>query len=65
MAEPALKLAPTQTEAPPAAPAPARRRGFSRPRLRFILLLAIPAVALIAALAIYLSGGRYISSDNA
>lgn len=33
--------------------------------LRRILLLAVPLVALVAGVAIYLNGGRYISTDNA
>jgi membrane fusion protein (multidrug efflux system) len=64
MAEPVLKLAPAQSEAPPAPPE-TRYSGMSRQRLRFVLLLALPAVALLAALYFYLSGGRYISTDNA
>ena len=39
--------------------------GFLRARLRLILLVVLPAIALIAGLAFYLSGGRYISTDNA
>jgi membrane fusion protein (multidrug efflux system) len=36
-----------------------------RRRLRLLLLVIIPALALAAGLAIYLAGGRYISTDNA
>jgi membrane fusion protein, multidrug efflux system len=64
MAEPALKLAPS-APAPAAVetkPAPART---GRSRLRFILLVVIPLVALVAGLGVYLAGGRYISTDNA
>ena len=39
--------------------------GFVRARLRLILLVVLPAAALIAGLAFYLAGGRYISTDNA
>ncbi|MBN8919535.1 MAG: biotin/lipoyl-binding protein, partial [Rhizobiales bacterium] len=63
MAEPALKLATPPAEAP--AEAPARKSRLSRGRLRMILLVCLPLVAAAAVLAIYLSGGRYISTDNA
>jgi membrane fusion protein (multidrug efflux system) len=36
-----------------------------RARVRLILLLVVPALALVAGLWIYLAGGRYISTDNA
>ena len=45
---------------PPAAPARSRRQ-----RLRGPLLIAAPIVALLAALFIYLHGGRYETTDNA
>jgi membrane fusion protein, multidrug efflux system len=64
MAEPALKLAPS-APAPAAVetkPAPVRT---GRSRLRFILLVVIPLIALVAGLGVYLAGGRYISTDNA
>ncbi len=63
MAEPALKLAPTPVEAP----APARRTLLQRARgnLRFILLVVLPVLALVVGLWVYLSGGRYVSTDNA
>src|SRR6478672_3497609 len=38
---------------------------IGRKRLRMILLVGLPALALAVGLAIYLSGGRYISTDNA
>jgi membrane fusion protein (multidrug efflux system) len=63
MAETVLKLAPQQ-ERPPAA----RKRSLAdliRARLRLVLLAIVPAIALAAGLAFYLSGGRYISTDNA
>jgi membrane fusion protein, multidrug efflux system len=66
MAEPALKLAPTA--APPIAtevPAPEPASRLSRGRLRLILLVVIPLLAVAAGLGIYLAGGRYISTDNA
>ncbi|MCP6726227.1 hypothetical protein NL526_29640, partial [Klebsiella pneumoniae] len=36
-----------------------------RKRLRTILLVALPALAVVLGLGIYLMGGRYISTDNA
>jgi membrane fusion protein (multidrug efflux system) len=61
MAEPALKLAPTQTETKPV-----DAKAYARPRrLRFLLLIIIPLLAAAAGLYFYLSGGRYISTDNA
>jgi membrane fusion protein (multidrug efflux system) len=61
MAEPALKLAPTAPQIVANAPAPEH----SRLRLRFILLIALPALAAVAGFYLYLAGGRYISTDNA
>jgi membrane fusion protein (multidrug efflux system) len=62
MAEPSLKLVAK-------APGIARRaRAFARiprRRLRMILLVAVPLVAAAVGLAIYLGGGRYITTDNA
>ena len=42
-----------------------RARAAARARLRRFLLIAIPVVAVVAALWIYLTGGRYESTDNA
>lgn len=72
MAEPALKLAPEQKANPPAptqADAPAAQQrglaaGFRRYR-RPLLLIVLPAIALIAGIAFYLSGGRYVTTDDA
>jgi membrane fusion protein, multidrug efflux system len=64
MAEPALKLAP-QTDV---AVLPSPRKTLLdrlRGRLRLILLVVVPAIALIVGLTVYLMGGRYISTDNA
>ena len=61
MAEPVLKLAPQ----PEAAAPPARKPGFFRAHARMILLVVVPAIALAVGLGFYLSGGRYISTDNA
>jgi membrane fusion protein (multidrug efflux system) len=38
---------------------------LSRERLRFILLIIVPVLALAAGLAFYLAGGRTVSTDNA
>ena len=38
---------------------------IGRKRLRMILLVGLPALAVVIGLGIYLSGGRYISTDNA
>jgi membrane fusion protein (multidrug efflux system) len=38
---------------------------LARARLRLILLVVIPVLALLGGLAVYLTGGRYISTDNA
>src|SRR5262245_33091244 len=38
---------------------------FGRKRLRMILLVVLPLVAVVIGLGLYLSGGRYISTDNA
>lgn len=39
--------------------------GFLRARLRLILLVVLPVIAIVVGVAFYLSGGRYISTDNA
>ena len=67
MAEPTLKVvseAPAAvTESSTGAKAPDTKP--SRKRLRMILLVAVPLVAVGIGAAIYLSSGRYISTDNA
>src|SRR5689334_19049090 len=63
MADTVLKFSPPQQDA-----AAKRKRsllGFLRARARMILLVALPAVVLIGGLAFWLTGGRYISTDNA
>jgi membrane fusion protein (multidrug efflux system) len=63
MADTVLKFAP-QPEA--AAAAPKRSPlGFMRARARMLLLVVVPTIAALAGAAFYLSGGRYISTDNA
>lgn len=70
MAEPNLKVVPEAkaADAKPVEPTaeakkPAGR--FSRGPLRRILLIGVPALAVVIGLGVYLSGGRYISTDNA
>jgi membrane fusion protein (multidrug efflux system) len=63
MADTVLKFSP-----PPVSAAARRTRSWLallRARARMILLVALPAAALIGGLAFYLTGGRYISTDNA
>ena len=66
MADTILKLAPAPE---PPAKAPVRKRPSLvdrlRGNLRMILLVGLPALAIVVGLAFYLSGGRYISTDNA
>src|SRR5215831_3792569 len=71
MSEKALKIVP----APESRTSPEAKSGTSsakglfarigRKRLRTILLGGLPAIVLVIGLGIYLSGGRYISTDNA
>jgi membrane fusion protein, multidrug efflux system len=71
MSEKPLKIvpAPEAKTAPatdaPAAKKPRRFARMSRKRLRMILLVVLPAIAALIGFALYLSGGRYISTDNA
>jgi membrane fusion protein (multidrug efflux system) len=74
MSEKSLKIVPapeakTEAKSRPGAQAasealaPAKR--FDRKRLRMILLIVLPLIALVGGTAFYLLGGRYISTDNA
>jgi membrane fusion protein (multidrug efflux system) len=72
MAEPALKLAPEQKATPPVptqAEAPvAQQRGLAAGFRRYrrpLLLIVLPLIALIAGITFYLSGGRYVTTDDA
>jgi membrane fusion protein (multidrug efflux system) len=72
MAEPALKLAPEQKanpSAPPQADTPvAQQRGLTGGLRRYrrpLLLIVLPLLALIGGIAFYLSGGRYVTTDDA
>jgi membrane fusion protein (multidrug efflux system) len=47
------------------AEAPAKAAPGGRKRLRMLLLVVLPVIALIGGAAFYLMGGRYISTDNA
>jgi membrane fusion protein (multidrug efflux system) len=71
MSEKALKIVPapevrtspgTKAEKPTATGLLAR---VGRNRMRVVLLVGLPALALMIGLGLYLSGGRYISTDNA
>jgi membrane fusion protein (multidrug efflux system) len=72
MADPILKFPPEQKGNPTATPrvkiaAEPRRRlmaGMRRYR-RLLLLVVLPLVAVIAGLAFYLNGGRYVTTDDA
>src|SRR5512144_638786 len=73
MADPVLKFPPEQKgspaspEARPKVAAEPRRRlmaGLRRYR-RFLLLVVLPLVALVAGLTFYLNGGRYVTTDDA
>ena len=74
MSDKALKVvpAPNAKTAPEGAPAAAgdagqtsRLKGLWRRRKRMILLVVLPSLAVLIGTGIYISGGRYISTDNA
>ena len=71
MNEKALKIVPApEARMSPDKKADASLRGsafdrFGRKRLRIILLVVLPLLAVTTGLGVYLSGGRYISTDNA
>ena len=65
MAEPSLKVV---SDAPPAGDAATEDKAAKKPsrkRLRMILLVVLPLIALAGGAFFFLSGGRYISTDNA
>ena len=69
MADPVLKFPPEQKGAPgqpPVAAKPRRRRLLAALRRyrRFLLLVVLPIVAVIGGLVFYLSGGRYVGTDD-
>ena len=64
MADPVLKF-PGETQAPPAQ---GRKKGVGqwlREKRRLMLLVVLPAIVAVGIFAMYLSGGRYMSTDNA
>src|SRR5947209_19680154 len=70
MADPVLKCPAEQKASPPLQPDQAaaskpRRRGFFRRYRRVLLLVVLPLIAVIAGLAFYLNGGRYVTTDDA
>lgn len=70
MAEPALKVTPEQKASPDAAPSAAAaakpaRPGFLRRYRRTLLLVVLPVIAAIGGVALYLNGGRYVTTDDA
>jgi membrane fusion protein, multidrug efflux system len=72
MADPVLKFPAEQKASPPLQPvanpaAQPRRRLLAalRKYRRFLLLVVLPLVALLAGTAFYLNGGRYVTTDDA
>jgi membrane fusion protein (multidrug efflux system) len=67
MADQALKVVPEQKAAePPSAVAASRPRpSLLRRYRRSLLLVVLPLLALIGGLAFYLTGGRYVTTDDA
>jgi membrane fusion protein, multidrug efflux system len=61
MADTVLKFQNPKAEA---APRSAALKGFLRARLRLVLLVVIPSIAVLIGLGLYFTGGRYISTDN-
>jgi membrane fusion protein (multidrug efflux system) len=64
MADALLKF-PAEAAEPPATPKRRSLKDMARGSVRPILLVLVPAIAAAAGLAVWLSGGRYISTDNA
>jgi membrane fusion protein, multidrug efflux system len=65
MAEPVLKLAPSLQPAKPSATSLSGVRNALRRRMRFILLVVVPVAAAAIGFALYMMGGRYVSTDDA
>jgi membrane fusion protein, multidrug efflux system len=61
-ATPAPNPASAAAAAAPAAPAPAKKKGSAR---RLVLMLGVPAVLVAGGAYFFLTGGRYIETDNA
>ena len=70
MAEPALKFPTEQKASPPETPVKPTQQargpmaGFRRYR-RFLLLVVLPLVVAAGGVAVYLNGGRYVTTDDA
>src|ERR1700680_5229066 len=62
MADPVLKLAPSLK---PPKPRAATLTDALRKRMRFILLVVVPVIAVVTGLVFYMMGGRYVSTDDA
>jgi membrane fusion protein (multidrug efflux system) len=69
MSDKALKIVPGPEAKKSAEAATEPKKGMvarlGRKRLRFLMLVVAPAAAALIGLVIYLSGGRYVSTDNA
>ena len=66
MAEPALKLASeTAPDSGALASATPARPGFLRRYRRTLLLVVVPIIAVVGGVAFYLTGGRYVTTDDA
>jgi membrane fusion protein (multidrug efflux system) len=65
MAEPSLKVVPDAPTTTGAAPSGKRRWRLTRGKLRLVLLVGLPLIALAIGTMIYLGSGRYITTDNA
>ncbi|MDB5564611.1 MAG: transporter [Tardiphaga sp.] len=65
MAEPVLKLAPDNGSSAAGTSPQAARPGFLRRHRRTLLLVVLPAIALVGGIAFYLTGGRYVTTDDA
>jgi membrane fusion protein (multidrug efflux system) len=65
MAEPVLKLAPDNGSSAADTTPQAARPGFLRRHRRTLLLVVLPAIALVGGIAFYLTGGRYVTTDDA
>jgi membrane fusion protein (multidrug efflux system) len=70
MSEKPLKIVPApEAKTAPVEASASEKSGLAarlgRTRLRMILLVGLPALAALIGLGLYLSGGRYISTDNA
>jgi membrane fusion protein (multidrug efflux system) len=65
MADKLLKFKTPEAAEPPADPTHKSGKKVARRNLRMILLVVAPAIAAAAGIGFYLTGGRYISTDNA